>query len=307
MKRENETLVSALWRAAHPFSLLAGVLLYALGSGIAAYLGQVINWPIFWLGQGAVTLLQISSYFLHEYFDRTGQPPFQVPLTRSNDDKKDGQAAGPARVFFLQVALTALTAGAVLTVVLLAEGTLAPVSFLFMGIAFVLSILYAVPPVHLVYSGYGELTQAILVANLFPALAFLLQYGDLHRLLALMTFPLTFLYLAALLVQSLPEYMEDIRNSRQTMLVRLGWQRGMSLHNLLVVLTFIVLALAVIAGLPWRLAFPAFLALPVGIFQIWQMNGIAGGAKPRWRLLVITAMASIGLAAYFMNLALWTN
>lgn len=305
MNQPQETLFTAILRAARPFSLAAGVLLYALGGGIAAYLGESIRWPVYWLGQGAVTLLQLSSYFLREYFDRTSQPPFESRAApRSGEEEAPPRAA---RVMFLQVAMTAMAAGAALTVIMFAGGNLNLVSFLFLGLAFLLSMLYAVPPFRLVYSGYGELVIAVLITNLFPAFAFLLQSPALHRLLALLTFPLLFLYLASILAQSLSGYLEDVKRGHRTMLVRLGWQRGMNLHNFLVAAAFVLLAVSVLAGLPWRLAYPAFLALPVGIFQIWQINSIAGGAKPRWRLLTLTAMASTGLAAYFIILALWTN
>jgi 1,4-dihydroxy-2-naphthoate octaprenyltransferase len=166
---------------------------------------------------------------------------------------------------------------------------------------------YATPPLRLAYSGYGELIQAIGVANLFPALGYLLQVGDLHNLLALMTFPLTFLVLASLLARSLQRYMEDLRRERQTMLVRVGWERGMTLHNALIAMAYLALVIAVFAGLPRNLALPAFLSLPVAVYQIWQMNNIAQGVKPRWRLLAWTALASAGLAAYFMAFALWTG
>jgi 1,4-dihydroxy-2-naphthoate polyprenyltransferase len=307
MDQTQETLFNAIFRAARPLFLIAGILLYALGGGIATYLGETINWQIYWLGQGAVTLLQLSSYFLREYFDRSNQPPFEISTNPPPRNGEERQALPPPRVVFLQIGLTAMTAGAVLTVLLLAEGKLHPAAFLFIGLAFVLAIVYAIPPFRLVYSGYGELVLSILIANLFPAFAFLLQANTLHRLLAMLTFPLTCLFLAAILAQSLPAYLSDIKHSRQTMLARLGWQRGMSLHNILIAGAYILLAFSVLAGLPWRLAFPAFLALPLGVFQIWQINSIAGGGKPRWRLLSLTAMASIGLAAYFINLALWTN
>jgi 1,4-dihydroxy-2-naphthoate octaprenyltransferase len=304
MNQPQETFFRAFFRAARPLSLIAGILLYALGGGIATYLGEAIDWQVYWIGQGAVTLLQLSSYFLREYFDRAAQPPFETPVSRG----EEGEKRPVARVFFLQVALTTLTAGAVLTVLLLAGGNLNPVAFLFLGLAFVLGILYAIPPFRLVYSGYGELVLSILITNLFPAFAYVLQAGEFHRLLAMLTFPLTFLYLAAILAMSLPSYLEDIRQNHQTMMARLGWQRGMSLHNFLIAAAYILLSISFLAGrLPWQLAFPAFLALPLAVFQIWQINSIARGGKPRWRLLALTAMASIGFAAYFMNLALWTN
>lgn len=324
MSQETTAIVRALIRAARPWLLLAGFLFYALGGGLAFFLGQRIDWPVFWLGSAAVSMLQLSSYWLNEYFARINQPPFeQVARKRKRNGERGGQPpqnlADPAaeenetvevivpRVIFLQVAAAALTIGAVMTVLLVAADNLSPAALLLLGLAFVLGLAYAVPPLRLAAVGYGELVVALMVANLFPALGYLFQSGDLHRLLAMLTLPLAFLLLASMLARSLPSYAEDMRLERQTMLVRVGWQRGMILHNLLIAAAYIALAVGVIAGLNTRLAFPAFLSLPVGVFQIWQMNGIASGGKPRWRLLGITALATVGLAVYFLNFALWSG
>ena len=291
--------LSILIRVANPIALAGGALVYALGGGIANYLGLTIDWPIYWIGQCIVSFLQVSVGYLKEYFDRAGQPPFAF--------QPEPGRADPPRVAFLQIAVTSLTICAVLTVLLLANGALSPEAMLILVVAFGLSVAYAMPPARLAYSGYGELALSILQANLFPALAFLLQSGEFHRLLALLTFPLTFLYLATALAQSIEPYMDHLRKERQTMMVRLGWQRGMNLHNLLIAVAYLLMAGSFFAGLPWRLAFPAFLSLPVGLFQVWQINSIANGGKPRWRVLSITALATLAFAIYFMNLALWTG
>ena len=306
MDSSHETVLTAILRALRPLSLAASFLFYALGGGIASYLGEYIDWPLYWSGQAMLILLLVSSFFLNEYFDRPG-PPFATRTAPPHLDKNENQPAPVPRVIFLMVAVTTLTVGAILTVVLFSQGNLAPPVFLFLGLSFMLAVLYALPPFRLIYSGYGELVIAILMCNLVPALAFSLQAGDPHRMLAMMTFPLTFLFLAALLALSLQSYLDDMKLHRQTMMLRLGWQRGIGLHNILVGSAYILLAFSIIAGLPFRLGFPAFLSLPVSIFQILQINSIAGGAKPRWRILAITAIASVGLAVYFMNFALWTD
>ena len=316
------SIFRALLRAVRPVGVLVGVLMYILGSGIARYLGTNINWPVFWIGMAIITVLQLSADFLREYFDLAGvRPPFESrrepvrqkpkPAATPDNLQEENEPAPPPvpapRVAYLQVAATLLTIGAALTVLLYAQRSLPAAAGLFLGLAFVLVITYAVPPFRLAYSGYGELILAILNANLFSALAYLLQVGDLHRLLALLTFPLTFLYLAQELARSLHRYMDDIRLGRQTMLVRLGWQRGMSLHNALVGGAYLLVAISVMSGLSPRLAMPAILSVPLGAFQIWQISAIANGAKPRWRLLTITAVATLGLTIYFINLALWTG
>jgi len=157
------SLIRASFRAARPVSILGGILLYALGGGIASYLGYQIDWPVYWIGQAAVTLLQLSSYFLREYFDRSEQPPFERRPPRGAEkpmpEPDESEAAPPEidtpRVFVLQVAAATLTVGAVTTVLLISAGKLTLPVFLFMGLAFVLALLYAVPPFRLVYSGYG--------------------------------------------------------------------------------------------------------------------------------------------------------
>jgi len=293
------TLFTNLFRVAQPLSLVAGLLAYALGGGIANYLGQTIDWPVFFIGQGAVTFLQLSSYFLREYFNLAGQDPFRRPAENKPQEIP--------RVTFLQIAVTTLTAGAVMTVLLISKGVMNLATFVICGTSFVIGIAYAVPPLRLADKGYGELSQAILLTNLFPALGLLLQTGEFHRLLGLLTFPLTLLSLAVSLAQSLRGYPEDVRNNRQTMMVRLGWQRGINFHNILIAAAYLVLVAAFFLGLPWRLAFPVFLTLPVALFEVWQINQIADGGKPRWTLLSVAALATLALAIYLMNLALWTG
>jgi 1,4-dihydroxy-2-naphthoate polyprenyltransferase len=317
MNRMLAALLRSLLQAARPWTLLAGALLYAIGGGIASYLGVPIRWTVFWSGMLIVLLLQLSSYFLHEYFDRPAQPPFEQRMRRPPPPQPSPDGNGSSeeklpdpptpRVVFLQIASTTLTIGTVLTVLLYGQGMLNLSAFFFLSVALFLALLYAVPPFRLVYTGYGELVMAFLIANLFPTLAYVLQAGEMHRLLAMLTFPLTFLYLAAVLARSLQRYYEDVKFERQTMMARLGWQRGMSLHNILIAGAYIFLAVSVFFGLPWNLAFPALLGLPVGVYQIYQMNSIANGGKPRWRVLAVTAAATVSITAYLINLALWTE
>ncbi len=299
----SSSLVNRLFRAARPVWLLGSLLFYALGVGISVYLGQPIRADVIWLGFGVILCLQISLFFLTEYFNRAGRPAFEqksTPVTEIADP------LGLPRVVYLQVGAAALAVGAALTVLLMTTAALSPEAWLILGAAFGLCLAYALPPARLVYSGYGELTMAVVYANLIPAFAFLLQSHHFHRLLALITFPLTFLFLAATLAVGLRAFLDDALHNHNTLLVRAGWQRGMDLHNLLIFMAYVVLAASALMGLPWRLAFPAFLSLPVAIYQVWQMRTIANGGKPHWRALRTTALASLGLMAYLVAFTLWT-
>lgn len=301
---QKQTPFRLLLLYARPLELLAGALMYALGAGLMVYLGNPLDWKRYFLGQGCIILLQLSAYFLKSAFDL---PPVRHPgITAIADENIRLQASIISRPVVLLAAATTLTAGAVLTVILISENALHATGFLIIGAGILLAIIYGAPPFRLVYVGYGELILGFMIANLIPAFSFSLQAGELHRLLALLTFPLTSLFLALQMAFSLPNYANDERFGRRTMMVRLGWAQGMNLHNLLILFSYLLLGAATLLDLPWALLWPGLITLPIGVFQIWQMGRIAGGAKPNWTLLRATAAATFALTAYFLAFALWT-
>jgi 1,4-dihydroxy-2-naphthoate octaprenyltransferase len=164
---------------------------------------------------------------------------------------------------------------------------------------------YSIPPLKLASSGYGELLMSILVANLIPALAYLLQAGEWSRLLPMTTFPLLLLHLAMMIAFEFPDYATDSKFQKSTLLVRIGWQSGMLLHNLLLLGGFGLLGVAWALGLPYRIVLPALIVLPVAAFQIWIMNRIENGAPPNWLLFTVAAAANFGLTAYLLAYSFW--
>jgi len=317
MKRSGFLQLFLLIRAAQPLQLLVGIITYSLGAGIVVYLGDNLNWTNFLLGQLVVLMLLLSSSWLNSYFDALDFPQFELPIRDSGkqDQKKnESVSAFPSRRLALQAALTTLAVGAVLTVLLFKQSVLRLPEFAVLGLAFGLAFFYSVPPLRLVYSGYGELVQAVLLVTLIPSFSYMLQSGELHRLLAILTFPLSMLYLAMLLAFSLRSYANDLKYQyidgyrvRRKMMIRLGWRRGMILHNALITSAYLLLGASFLVGLPWRLTWPGLLTLPVGAFQIWQVIQIANGAPTRWRVLLLSAVTTFTLTSYFITISLWTG
>jgi 1,4-dihydroxy-2-naphthoate polyprenyltransferase len=295
-----------LIRLSRPLFLLGGVLVFALGVGIARYLGKPIDWGMYFLGQFWVTTLQLAGQYLNEYFDA----PQDVQNTNRTPFTGGSGALGPdglPRRTALIAAAGCLAVTASLTVLLLSQAALSPTTVLIMVFGFSGAILYSVPPVRLSTTGYGELTTSFLVANLVPAFAFLLQSGELHRLLAMATFPLTLLHLAMMLAFEFPDYATDLRLGKRTLLVRMGWQRAVVLNNLLILGAYLTLGLAAVFGLPFYIALPSLLTLPLGLLQIWQMRRIAEGARPNWTALTLTGIALFSVVAYLLTFAFWTR
>jgi len=281
-------------------------ILYALGVGITHYLGGIIDWRVYLLGQLWVSLLQLSTQYLNEYFNARAdrENPNRTPLTGGSGVIGPGKLS---RRVVLLAALTCLAFLASMTVVLISRLSLPPEALLIMVLAFLGAFFYSVPPVKLEASGYGELTTSVMVGFMVPAYAFILQVGELHRLVAMTAFPLTVIHLAMLLAFELPDYANDIKFNKRTLIVRMGWQNGMTLHNILILTAFLLLVVAGAFGYPWFAVIAGLLPLPVGIFQIWQMRNISVGAKPNWTLLTVGALALFGSMAYFMAFTFWTN
>lgn len=293
-------------RLSRPVFLIGAVLIYALGVGIARYLGYTIDWGLYILGQAWVTSLQLATHYLNEYFDSPADARNTNRTFFSGGSGTLGEDGLPREVA-LWGGVVSLTAATSFTAMLMRADGFSPSLVIVMGLIFLGAFFYSVPPVRLVASGYGELTTSIVVAVLVPALAFLLQVGELHRLVAMTTTPLVFLHLAMMLAFELPDYAIDLKFDKLTLMVRLGWERGMTLHNLLILSAFVLLALALIFGLPTAVALPAFLILPLGLFQIWYMTRIAAGAKPHWNILGLMAVLLFGLTAYMLAFAFWTR
>jgi 1,4-dihydroxy-2-naphthoate polyprenyltransferase len=299
---ENRSALSQIVKISRPGYIILGFLFYALGVGISQYLGTTIAWDVFFIGQACIMMLQLSCFYLKEYFDRIETPGQGPKYSYSPEKRKDDFT-----IRLLQMAVTTLATGAALTVVLFFLGAMTPIVLFFLGFAFLLAFFQSVPPIRFSANGYGDLIEAFLHACLVPTLAFLWQYGELHRLLAMITFPLTFLYLAMCLARSFPDYGNDLQMQRKSLLTLLGWQHAMNLHNLLIFAAYLVFIASFIIGLPWSLTWPPLLVVPLGVYQIWQMNAISTGSKPNWQILVYTAVANLCMAAYFMTLSLWVG
>jgi 1,4-dihydroxy-2-naphthoate octaprenyltransferase len=251
-------------------------------------------------------MLQLSTHYFNEYYNALAD------LDNKNRTILTGGsgALGPGKIprrFALLAGLACLAALASFTVILVSYVQPASEVYLIMFIAFLGAFYYSTPPVRLEASGYGELTATILATFLLPAFAFSLQTGELHRLLAMSSFPLAALMMAMLLAFELPDYTNDLKYKKRTLMIRLGWQTGMGLHNILILSAFLILLLARLFGFPWFATLAGLLPLPVGLFQIWQMRNIASGAKPNWTALTIGALALFSVTAYLQMYAFWMN
>jgi 1,4-dihydroxy-2-naphthoate polyprenyltransferase len=295
-------------RLSRPLFIISAVLTYLLGISIAHYLTGQVEWNAFFIGLVWVVLVLIGTQFLNEYFDPAVMliNPARKRTPFSGATGAVGSTTLPRPAAFW-LGLTCYAIATSFTVIILQNSRLNQSILFLLGVILLGELLFALPPVRLVSSGYGELVMSIINVGLIPAIAFLMQGHDFHRLLAMVVFPLTILYLSMLLALEFPDYAADISREKRSMLIRIGWQRGMLLHNGLILVGFALIALAFVLGLPLNVGWPIILVIPVGLYQVWMMVRIADGAKPNWSLLVLVAISTFGLAAYIFTFAFWTH
>ncbi len=305
MDKKNSQLILLL-RIARPMEILAGLFTYSMGLCIVSYLGKTINWPNAFLGSSLVIFFLLVKNFLSAYYSHPDPIPAPVLGKRALDDEPDFvESKELQKSLLLQIGLIALTFGAAITVLLMVKKAINYSELLALGVSLLLVYILVVPPLRLEKKGYCELIEALLVANLFPMQAFLLQEAELHTLLLMTTLPLTFLFIAMRIAVSLEYYSYDLKHGAGSLIVKMGWQPGMTLHNLSILLAFLLVGGFVLLKMPWSLAWPFFLALPLGILQIIQIQRIGDGNKPFWLLLRINAWATFLVAVYLFTITLW--
>jgi 1,4-dihydroxy-2-naphthoate octaprenyltransferase len=317
MNKRNPDALNYFITAARPDILLGAILFYALGAGIVHFLGNSIDWVAYWVGQGMVTLIQLSSAFLFAYFNfdpLKARVNFHQPSQSNSPDveetmprKKTSENEPVLRLSFLQAGLVALTIGAVFTVMMSFSGHIDISAYFLIGVALAAGLAFALPPTNFGRTGYGELFITVFLTILTPGLAYVLQAGEMHRLLTLLSFPLSALVLASLMALSLERYHFHETSTQKNLMTQIGWQKGMQFHNIMIFVTYLLFGAGALAGLPWALTWPAVLSLPVGLFQVWQMRQIASGVKPHWKLLKWTAYGVVVMTVYLLILALWTS
>jgi 1,4-dihydroxy-2-naphthoate octaprenyltransferase len=297
-----------LIQSTQPLQLLIGLFTYALGLGLVDYLGKAINWYTAILGAVLITSLVAARNLFKAYF----QYPMRLPLDRLNRRDREGallyvETKAVQRNLFLQIAFVALAVSATTIALLIASGAINMSSLLIVIVTICLAVMDFLPPIELCKKGYTELIEAFLLASMTPALAFLLQRSEIHLLLLMLTLPLVFIYLAFRVAGSFEYFDFDAKQAGGSMLARIGWQNCVVIHNLSVLFAFLFVAAFLLFGFPLALAWPIFLALPLGALQIIQMVRLADGRKPNWRLFWVNALGTLLVFIYLITFTLWVK
>ena len=285
-----------LLRLTRPLLLILAALNFTLGAGVANYLGEGTRPDAFWLGLIGVVMAQLAMNTLTEVFR-----PFNEPIV-------PGETIAARRTLrnnLLYLSIGAVAAAALTLFVLSQTGALNSASALLFAVSLLAVLGYAVPPFRLLDRGFGEFVLAAHLAYVIPSIGFLVQAQEYHRLLALVTIPLTAMAFAYLVIVDFPSYAADQKYERRNLLTILGWQRAIPFHHALLIAAYSLFAVAPFLGFSLQLLWPVFITLPFALIQISALNRIGAGEPPNWPLVTASAVAVFGLNAYLLAMRFW--
>lgn len=278
-----------------PLNSILVAMAYILGAGIASYLGVSLDIASFWLGLAGIVLAQFCLSLLSEALRSIEQP------SESGQNKSERVQLRSSALLLSMGALGVIA----IIAILLGPQVISPTVAILIGISLLIILSYAVPPIRLVEAGYGEFLLAVHISIIAPALGFALQHGDYHRIVAMVSIPLTLLALTYFLVLDFPTFAIDEKYDRTTFLRKIGWEWAVPLHHGLIIGAYGLFSVVLIFGLSWNLIWPAYLSMPFALLQVFWLQNISRGAKPVWNLLTINALAVFGLTLYLLTFVFW--
>jgi 1,4-dihydroxy-2-naphthoate octaprenyltransferase len=290
-------ILKTVLKAVKPFPLISLTVMYIMGGGLVQYVKQMRDWTGFIQGGIFLVLIAISLDLL--------------TLLQSLRNRKNWPEGMELRIVKETRFMTAVTAATFLTgsTTIFIHWMISGI--VWQGLGFLLAemigfgVLY-----YLSRTGTSlRLFQILFEAGIFvvipPAFAYFLQSQDLHRLLTMAVIALLPAFLAYRMLIYLKRLGFDQQNENLTIVTYMGWQRAMTLHNALILLTYLLMALIALLGFPLFLLWPVFLTLPIGILEIWLMERVRGGKKPLWRVMQFATASVFLIPIYLLGFAFW--
>jgi 1,4-dihydroxy-2-naphthoate octaprenyltransferase len=267
--------VGAFVRLGRPLFLAGGFVLYGLGAAIAVYTGAsvtgAVDWPRFVWGQIAITATQLMTHYCNDYCDYEADRANATP-TRWSGGSRVLPAGELPRAVALVTALALALVALLATTQLVTRAGAAPGAALLLVTTNALSWEYSAPPLRLHSTGWGELDAALVVSFLTPLIGFHLQAGRLATLPVLAVLPLCCLQFAMLLAIEFPDAASDAASGKRTLVVRFGADRAARLYQIALLAAYVLLMVAVAAGLRPLAALCALAPSPIAAWQFARMQ-----------------------------------
>ena len=220
MEDSNRSQFSLFLQLSKPYLLIIGLTQSVLGAGMARYLGNSIDWLLFWFGMLWVLTVQLGVSYLHQYFDLYVDVDRESGTWFFGGSQVLGTGEGklPRRTALIAAMGALGSAGAFTVMIFWQQVELLNTMILMLLILFA-GLTYALPPLKLSRSGYGEMLIALTAGFLVPAFGFELQAGSIHRLVTQTSLPIVLIIMPVMIALSFPGHSTDLKKNRPNLLI----------------------------------------------------------------------------------------
>ena len=272
-----------------------GILPLALGFIIAWRRTGIFDWGLFGLGELAVILIMLSTYFAGECFDF---PEDKLSFDEGKSRFAGGSGAIPGGLGQCSSARKAsriCIALAVLVGLIIQFGyKTGPWTIPLGAIGILGGFLYSTPPVRWVSTGFGETWIGFCYGFLPVIVGYYLSTGTIEPLLFLISAPIAATIFNVILANEFPDYYSDKTTGKRNLLVRIGRRNGALVYAGLAAMSWIMSSVSTLFGTP-----PSFLlyyAIPCVVSVGVSLAFVAGKWKNKnW----LEVMCGLGI---FVNL-----
>jgi len=290
-------IVKNLLKAIKPFRLASMLATYALGAGLVQYVRHMKDWGTL-IQSGLFLLFVILSIELLKILGQLRDIKNWPKDANLNEIKRLRWVIALVIATFLTAAMTIFVDWMIRR--FLWDG----LTFLILGFV-ILGGVYYLSDVRQALRPYKMLIEALLFVVFPPAIAYFTQSAEPHRLLTLVVPGLIPVYIAYRLLTDLKTFHEDLRTEKLTSVTHVGWEKAMVFHNALILLAYLIFAMVALIGFPWFILWPVFLTLPIGLVEIWLMEGVRRGKKPLWGLMQFATACVLFIPIYLLGFAFW--
>ena len=247
--------------------LLYNVLPVGLGAAVAVHAGHPLDLRWYAFAQLFAWVVHVMTHYCNEYFD--------LEADRANVYFTAWTGGSRALVDGLVKPETSLAAAFVLWTAglgLVAAMPAWPARALG-AVTLALAWFYTAPPLRFNYRALGEVTVAVILNGLWPAVAVVLQTGTVPRLLLAVLAPTALLQAARMMVMNLGDRVSDASVGKRTIPVRIGHDRSVAVFTGAQVAAYALLTGgAAIGWIPWLAWLPMAATVPMSVWLVARLR-----------------------------------
>ncbi|MFZ3070093.1 MAG: hypothetical protein WA110_03100 [Anaerolineaceae bacterium] len=278
------------------FFLASGIMTYTLGSVIASQAGQ--PWKLDRYVYGLVIFLGL--YLLERIYYYLSTSKISLFSTVNRTEKlKSPELIGLLFLVF---------AGLVYSLFVLNQSkVLGQSGWLWLFVLVLLFSMNISRSIRLWNMPYRWLVDGLIVSPISLFFASSVQGLAPGRILFFLSIPLLLFYLTSSTCLQFERYSSELSKGTRSFLVTLGWEKGVVIHNIILLLAFIFFGVYLYVSGAWSIAWPVFLMLIISLAEVYLLQRLAEGMKPNWRLLRAVAVFQYLGVVYILLFAFLTH